>query len=335
MAPDDERRGEREGATTTDAAAPDVPASGPVPVLVARKCSKWFGDVIAVNDLDLEVKPGITGLLGPNGAGKTTLIRMAMGLQRPSAGDITVLGEDPWDNAGLLRRIGYVPDGDAPWKEMTGLKAVTFGARLSGIEPEPAKKAAAKVLDQVGLSGAADRRVADYSRGMRQRLKFALALVHEPDLLILDEPLIGTDPLTRKDLVALVRRLADDGKSILLSTHVLPDVEAMTQRIALMAHGRLLAHGEVGEIRDLLERFPRTVRVASPSPRETGAALWKLPSVLSVQAEDASVVVRTREPQKFFAELQDAILANGMPFSSVTSLDDNVESIFRYLVNAR
>lgn len=339
MADDDERRreggGEGEGARDVLAPAAEVPAPGPAPVLVARKCSKWFGDVIAVNDLDLEVRPGITGLLGPNGAGKTTLLRMAMGLQKPSAGDVTVLGETPWDNPRLLRRIGYVPDGDAPWKEMTGLKAVTYGARLTGMEPDPARKAAAKALDQVGLGVAADRRVADYSRGMRQRLKFALALVHDPDLLILDEPLIGTDPLTRRDLVALVRRLADDGKSILLSTHVLPDVEAMTQRIALMAHGRLLAHGEVGEIRDLLERFPRTVRVASARPRETGAALWKLPSVLSVQAEEASVVVRTREPQRFFAEFQDAVLAGDVEFASVTTLDDNVESIFRYLVNER
>src|SRR5688572_31736129 len=128
---------------------------------------------------------------------------MAMGLQRPSAGDLTVLGEDPWDNAGLLRRIGYVPDGDAPWREMTGIKAATYGARLSGIEPGPARKAAAKALDDVGLGAAADRRVGEYSRGMRQRLKFALALVHEPEILILDEPLIGTDPLTRRDLVGL------------------------------------------------------------------------------------------------------------------------------------
>ena len=295
--------------------------------------SRFHGDVVAVNDLTLDVQPGITGLLGPNGAGKTTVFRLAMGLLRPSAGSILVLDEKPTDNPALLRRIGYVPDGDAPWQDDTGLHAARRFARLTGFGGSAAEREAGEALSRVGLIGAADKKVASYSRGMRQRLKFAFATIGDPPLWLLDEPLIATDPLTRRDLIALIRDHAAKGGSVLISTHVLTDVEALTQRIALMAHGRLLAQGEVGEIRDLLESHPRTVRVGTPQPREMGALLWSLPTVLSLESTEGGVIVRTRQPQAFYRELQDALQAKDLPFTSVTALDDNVESIFRYLVS--
>jgi ABC-2 type transport system ATP-binding protein len=304
-------------------------------VIEARNLSRWYGDVIAVNDVTIDIRPGITGFLGPNGAGKTTFIRMATGLARPSAGTIQVLGEDPWDNPGLLRRIGYVPDGPAPWGDRTAEGAAAFAAELSGMTAPQAKEAAAKALARVGLTGVADRRVDQLSRGMQQRLKFALALLHEPELLILDEPLIGTDPATRKDLIALIKGLAAQGKSVILSTHVLPDVEAMTQRIILLNHGRLYAHGEVGEIRNLLDRYPRTIRIATAHPRELGSALWTLGSVLAITADEGAVIVKTHAPQQFYQDLQALLLAKDMPFTSITPLDDNVEAIFRYLVGER
>jgi ABC-2 type transport system ATP-binding protein len=167
---------------------------------------------------------------------------------------------------------------------------------------------------------------------MRQRLKFALALLNEPELLILDEPLLGSDPLSRRELVGLIKDIAAQGRSVVVSTHVLPDVEAMTHRILLLNHGRLMAHGDVGEIRDLLERYPRTVRIATPQPRELGAALWGRETVLSVQAEEGAVIVRTSKPQPFFQELQDLLAKGSVPFTSVVSLDDNVEAVFKYLV---
>ncbi len=301
-------------------------------VLEATDLSKWYGDVIAVNDLTVSVAPGVTGLLGPNGAGKSTLMRMAMGLNAPSAGTITVLGENPWDNSALLARIGYVPEADAPWRDMTGRAVAIHAARLSGMTPGDAASAVDHVLPQVGLVDAQDRRVAGYSRGMRQRLKLALSLLHDPQLLILDEPLLGVDPITRRDLIVLIKNLAASGKSVLLSTHVLQDVEAMTQRIMLMNHGRLLAHGEVSEIRDLLERFPRTIRVATTDARRLGSDLWSWPSVLTLQAEEGALIVKTKDPQGFFTDLQAYLLKGDVPFTSVTTLDDNVEAIFRYLV---
>lgn len=300
-------------------------------VLTCTNLSRFHGDVVAVNDLTLDVQPGITGLLGPNGAGKTSLFRLAMGLIKPDAGSILVLDENPADNPKLLRRIGYVPDGDAPWQHMTGKEAALHFAALTGVEDREAS--ANDALAKVGLTAAADKKVGAYSRGMRQRLKFAFATIGEPELWMLDEPLLATDPLTRRDLIGLIKDHAAKGGSVIISTHVLTDIEALTQRIALMSHGRLIAHGEVGEIRDMLERFPRTVRIGTPNPRELGSMLWNLPSVLSLEATEGAVVVRTRQPRAFFAQLQDLLTTKDIPFSSVTSLDEDVESLFRYLVS--
>lgn len=317
----------------------DAPAIEEAPrddgILVCEDLSRWHGDVIAVNDLSISFRPGITGLLGPNGAGKTSLFRMAVGLARPSAGTIRVLGEDPWDNPDLLARIGYVPDGPAPWPHMSGRDAAIRLGRLSGLTQEEADAAAIDSLTRVGLADAADRRVREYSRGMQQRLKFAFALLRKPDLMLLDEPLVATDPLTRRDLVTLIRDFAVDGGSVILSTHVIPDVEALTQRIAMVNHGRLLAHGDVQEIRDLLDRHPRTVRIGTSAPREMGLALWHLESVHSLEATEGGLVVRTHAPQVFFEEVQAMLDEKDIPFTSIVPLDENVEAIFRYVVSER
>lgn len=303
-----------------------------MPVLETNNLSRWYGDVIAVNDLTVQIQPGITGLLGPNGAGKTSLMRMGMGLIKPSNGTIRVLDQNPWDNTGLLKGLGYVPDGDAPWRDQTGRRAAILAGRLSGLTGPTAEERVDRALKIVGLTDQAEKKVDAYSRGMRQKLKFAFALLHEPDLYILDEPLLGTDPLTRRDLIQLIREMAGQGKSVLVSTHVLPDVEAMTQRIMLLNHGRLMAHGDVAEIRDLLERYPRTVRIATPQPRELGAQIWGWPTVLSVQAEDGAVIVKTKQPQPFYESLQQLLVTSHVPFTSVTSPDENIEAVFRYLV---
>lgn len=301
-------------------------------VLEANRLSRWYGDVIAVNDLTVQIEPGITGLLGPNGAGKSSLMRMSMGLLQPSSGTLLVLGEKPWDNHRLLRHLGYVPEGDAPWRDLSGRRNAILAARLSGLSGEAAEAAADRVLRQVGLTAAAEKVVDSYSRGMRQRLKFALAFLHEPELFILDEPLLGTDPPTRRDLIQVIRDLEKEGKSVLVSTHVLPDVEAMTQRIMLLNHGRLMAYGDVSHIRDVLDRYPRTVRIASPEARAIGKLLWDWETVLSVQAEEGAVLVKTRKPQEFFTQLQNLLVEQRLPFTAVTSPDDNIEAIFRYLV---
>jgi len=296
-----------------------------------ERLSRWYGDVIALNDLSASIGKGVTGLLGPNGSGKSTFMSLCVGLLRPSAGRIEVLGEDPWDNPGLLRRIGYVPEAPAPWRHLTGRDALVRGARLTGLDRNDAGRAATEGLRRVGLAEAGDKLVGAYSHGMQQRLKFALATLHRPELLILDEPLLGTDPLARRDLLHLIQDMADDGTSILLSTHVLPDVEALTERILLLHHGRLMAHGEVHEIRDLLDQHPRTVRVATADPRRLGAELWSWDEVLSVEADEDAVTVRTRNAAAFYARLQDHLIERP-GFTSVTSPDDNVEAVFEYLV---
>ncbi len=307
------------------------------PVISCRDLTKWYGDVIAVNDLSVEVEPGITGLLGPNGAGKSTLMRLATGLLRPSKGRVSVLGEDPWDNTELRRRVGFVPEGDAPWRDRTGLEAATLAARLSGHEPDDAEERARNALSAVELDeiqGAVDKRVGAYSRGMRQRFKLALALLDDPELLILDEPLQGTDPLVRRDLIDLIKGLARDGdRSVVVSTHVLPDVEAMTQRILLLNRGRLVAHGDVQDIPDMLDRYPRTIRIGTPAARELGSDLLALDSVEAVDTMGDALQVRTSDPAAFHASLQEILLETDVEFQSIKALDENVEAIFRHLVD--
>jgi ABC-2 type transport system ATP-binding protein len=301
-------------------------------ILEARHLSRWHGDVIAVNDADFTLERGITGILGPNGSGKSTLMRMAVGLQRPSQGSVRTLLEDPWDNPRLLKRIGYVPEGRAPWQELPGREAVVRAATLTGMSLPEATAAADEALAACGLTAASGRRVASYSHGMQQRLKFAIATAHKPELLVLDEPLLGTDPLARRDLIEGMRRFAAGGGSILLSTHVLPDVEALTERVLLLHHCRVLAHGPVPHIRDLLDRHPRTIRIGTTAARELGARLLAWPSVLSVQPDATGLTVRTGDPAAFHAQLQDLLADGSTPFSSIHPQDESLDAVFQYLV---
>lgn len=308
----------------------------PDAVLVMKNASYWYGEIIAVNDVNFSIPPGITGLLGPNGAGKSTLMRMAMGLARPTTGQVRVLGVDPWGNPEGMKNIGYVPEAPPPWPRRTGFETCTLMAQLAGLAPGAAREAAHKALREVGLEESMDRPSGTYSQGMQQRLKFAIAIAHSPRLLVLDEPLTGTDPVARRHLMDLMKRLAEEGVSILLSTHVLEDVEVLTDRIVLLNHGRLLADGTVEEIRGLLDRYPRTVRLATPEPKRLGGLLWPLETVVDVAAEEGAVVVHTPNPTEFHKELQALLLREqDVPFVSVTTLDDNVEAVFRYLVESR
>ncbi len=303
------------------------------PFIACHRLSRWYGDVIAVNALDVTIPEGITGLLGPNGSGKTSLMRMTMGLIRPSSGHLSVLGADPWNNQDLLRRIGYVPEAPAPWRDLTGHAALMRGANMAGLEGSAAGSAVDDALQVVGLGDAAERAVGGYSHGMQQRLKFALAILNDPDALILDEPLIGTDPLARRDLIRLMKSQVNEGRSILLSTHVLSDVEQLTQDILLLRHGRLMAHGDVHAIRDVLDQYPRTVRIATTAPRELGAAIWQLDGIDGIEHDEHGLTVRSHDATDLFENIQALLIERDLPFTSITSPDDNVEAVFRYLVN--
>lgn len=303
------------------------------PVLEATELSKWYGDVVALNDVSLELPPGVTGLLGPNGAGKSTLLHLATGQLGPSKGTLRVLGQDPWANPGLHQEIGFVPETLALWDWRTGTQHVKMVARIHGMASKEAGKRAQACLDLVGLDEARDRKVGGYSRGMRQRLKLAMGLVHDPRLLLLDEPFTGLDPVGRRAMIDLLARLGDQGTDVLFSSHVLHEVEALTQTIVVLVGGHVVAQGDVHEIRGLMDRHPHHVRTVVDRPRELARFLVGFQDVVRVRIdeEDGAVVAETREPETFYARLQTHLVDEGYRVRELSSPDDNLQAVFSYL----
>lgn len=303
------------------------------PIVRAQGLSKWYGQVIGLNDVTLDVAPGITGLLGPNGAGKSTFLKLCTGLVRPSMGTIRVLGQDPWNNPLFLRRIGLAPEHDAFYEHMTGLEFVTLLTRMTGHAKPKAQRLARQALEQVRLTPDIHRRIATYSKGMRQRVKMAQTLVHNPELLFLDEPLTGTDPVGRREMMDFIRGLAKAGKSIIVSSHILYEVEAMTPNILLIHKGRVVAEGNIHQIRELIDEHPHHVRIEVDRPRDLATRLVGLPSVVTVRVPDGAFVeAETRQPDAFYQQLQGILQRERFRIVSLTSPDDNLESVFRYLV---
>ena len=304
-----------------------------VPVIAADHVSKWYGQVIGLNDVSVAVPPGVTGLLGPNGAGKSTLMKLITGQLKPSKGTVQVLGEPIWRNPRLFFRIGFCPEQDAFYDRMTGLEWVSALVRLNGLDERAALEAARRALGVVELLDAADKKIGAYSKGMRQRVKLAQAIVHDPDLLILDEPLAGMDPLGRRKTIRLIREWARAGKSLVVSSHILHEVEAMTSNILLINNGRILAEGDVHHIRDLIDEHPHTVHIRAADPRGLAREFLVRDDVLSLRFEGDAVVVETAKPDDFYGRLTD-LAASGEfgEISEVTSPDDNLQAVFQYLV---
>jgi ABC-2 type transport system ATP-binding protein len=295
--------------------------------------SKWYGQVIGLNDVTLTVPPGITGLLGPNGAGKSTFMKLITGQLKPSKGRIEVLGEPIWRNPALYARIGFCPEQDAFYERMTGLDWVTALVRLNGVDESAAKVLAASALERVDLSAAANKKIGAYSKGMRQRVKLAQALVHDPELLILDEPLSGMDPLARRKTIRLIREWGRAGRSVIVSSHILHEIESMTSNILLINQGRILAEGNVHQIRDLIDEHPHTVYIKADQPRALAREFLAQDDVLSLRFEDNAVVVQTATPDLFYARLTGLAAAGEFgTIHEVTSPDDNLQAVFQYLV---
>ena len=295
--------------------------------------SKWYGQVIGLNDVTVTVPTGITGLLGPNGAGKSTFMKLITGQLKPSKGSIRVLGEPIWGNPKQFFRIGFCPEQDAFYERMTGLEWVTALVRLNGYSETDATSAAKEALDKVELLAAADKKIGAYSKGMRQRVKLAQALVHDPELLILDEPLTGMDPLMRRKTIRLIKDWARAGKSILVSSHILHEIEAMTSNILLINNGRILAEGNVHQIRDLIDEHPHTVYIRAADPRALARRFLADDDVLSLKFEEGAIVVQTGKPDVFYTRLT-ALAASGEAgeVGEVASPDDNLAAVFQYLV---
>ena len=306
--------------------------SSPVPVLVFEQVSKWYGPVLGVNQVTLELRPGITGLVGPNGAGKSTLLRLAAGLMRPDIGRVQVNGIDCW-SASAKRAIGYCPDNDRFYEELSGRQFVEIMAKMCGYSRKEARRRAISCLERVGMIDRCNRRLRGYSKGMRQRIKLAQALIHDPQLLILDEPLSGVDPIGRQESLELFRGLATEGKCLLISSHELDELEKLTDHVAILAHGRIGAVGTLAKIRDLLDQHPMAVRIDCDRPRQLAQDLVALESVVGVEHDSgATLTVQARNSRRFFDDLTTLVLEENFQIEHLETLDDSAGAILGYVL---
>jgi len=306
-------------------AAPPAP-----PAVELVHAARWYGNVVAVNDVSFTLGAGVTGLLGPNGAGKTTLLHMLAGFLAPSAGTVRVLGRTPHRDPSVYRQIGLVPEREAVYPFLTGLEYVRFNARLQGL-PDADGLARAAIV-RVGLDDAIDRPIGTYSKGMRQRVKVAGSLVHDPQVLLLDEPFNGMDPRQRIAMMDLLSGLAEAGRTILFSSHILEEVERVGTEILVMVAGRLAASGDYRAIRALMTDRPHTITVRSSDDRRLATALMADPAVFAVELTDAGLSVQTAQLGAFRRLIAGVSRSVGVRLVEVVSADESLESVFDYLV---
>jgi ABC-2 type transport system ATP-binding protein len=325
----------------TPTPAPATAPTGPVPPsgnaaepgIWLDRVSRWYGNVVAVNDISFALGPGITGLLGPNGAGKTTLLHMLAGLLRPSSGRIRVAGQEAWHNPDVYRSIGLVPEREAVQPFLTGREFAMLAAQLQRM-PDPAA-AAAKAMHTVDLDAAADRAIGTYSKGMRQRAKIAAALVHEPSILLLDEPFNGMDPRQRLHMMDLLRSMSAAGRTILFSSHILEEVERLADGVLVIVAGRLAAAGDFREIRRLMTDRPHTFLVRSSDDRRLAAAFMAEPAVFGAELRENRLTVRVAEFGGFTRAVARVARDASVSLYEVAPTDDSLESVFAYLVSRR
>ena len=307
-----------------------------VPAVMLDHVSKWYGQVIGLNDVSLAIGGGVTGILGPNGAGKSTLFKILVGRLKPSQGTVRLFGIDPWRNPAPYSRVGYVSEGEKLYDWMTGHDFVSTLARLYGFTRDQASDRADHVLEFVNLSDVAHKQIGKYSKGMRQRVKIAHALVNDPDLIILDEPLQGCDPVARTTIMNVIREIGEMGKTVIVSSHILSEIERITEQIVILHNGRLLALGNLHAIRGMLDKHPHRILLTTDSPRELAARTlvveevhgvrFPLPQQLEIQTNDLNAV---------HSVLPSLITSSGLRVSSIQNPDDNLESLLAYLMEGR
>jgi ABC-2 type transport system ATP-binding protein len=307
------------------------PVAPGTPVVELDHVSRWYGNVVAVNDVSFTLGAGVTGLLGPNGAGKTTILHMAAGLLGPSRGTVRLGGEPVWRNPSIYRRLGLVPEREAVPSHLTGREYVEFNARLHGL-PDPGA-AAARAIRIVDLAGAADRAMGTYSKGMQQRAKIAGGLVHDPPVLLLDEPFNGMDPRQRLHMIDLLQSMAAEGRTILFSSHILEEVERLADSILVIYAGRLAASGDFRQIRRLMVDRPRTVTIRSADDRRLASALLPDPAVSGVELGTSGLVVRISDGDRFARLLAGVARTANVSLHEVLPTDDSLERVFAYLVS--
>lgn len=303
-------------------------------VIETRKLSKWYGNVLGLSDVSLKIEPGITGLLGPNGAGKSTLLKLVTGQITPNIGSVKIYGQTVRNNFPLFSKIGFCPEQDSFYEGMTGKEFLSHLLRLSSFSAEESETRALKALDFIELTEDKDRSIKSYSRGMRQRLKIAQTIAHDPEIVILDEPLKGLDPLGRRKIIHLVKSYAAEGKTILVSSHVLPEIEAMTKKIILIHQGKIFAEGNIHYVRDLIDTHPHVISVKCSRPRRLASMFVEENFVSNIHFEPSgeSFRVETNDRDKFFSLLLRLIVENGIEVHEITSPDDNLQAVFDYLI---
>jgi ABC-2 type transport system ATP-binding protein len=304
-------------------------------IVTVRSLSKWYGKVIGLNNFNIDIGKGITGIVGPNGSGKSTFFKLLTGNIKANTGHISVFGEDPWKNPAQLMRIGFCPDYDFLPGELTGREYLRFVGGIHAMEGNELSTRTDEVLGIVNMKEAADRRMGGYSKGMRQRLKIAGCLLHDPPLLLLDEPLTGTDPVARKDLIDLILKLHEDhGHDIIVSSHVLHEVERLTRDIAIIYKGRAVATGDLTEIRMLMSGHPHNIIIEGQGLNALAKLLIDQRYTVSVEMSKSreGLKIQVDDPEQFFDSLPRLIKESGCEPQTVHSLDDNLESVFKYLV---
>ncbi len=308
-------------------------SSESTPAVIIDKCSKWYGQVIGLNDVSLAIGGGVTGILGPNGAGKSTLFKLLMGRLKPSSGSVRLFGVDPWESTAPYRRVGYVSETEKLYDWMTGHDFVSTLARLHGMTRDEASERATHVLGFVGLEDVLHKEIGKYSKGMRQRVKIAHALVHDPDLIILDEPLHGCDPIARTSIMSVIRDLGSQGKTVLVSSHILDEIERITEQIVILHNGRLLALGNLHAIRDLLDKHPHRILIRTEDPRGLAGSFVTEDPVYGVRfAEEGALEILTNDLSAAHDILPRVIFESGLKVTSIENPDDNLDALLGYLV---
>lgn len=304
------------------------------PVIKANELSKWYGNVLGISEISVEIVPGIKGLLGPNGAGKSTFLKIISGQLKPNIGTITIMDQPVFSNHKLFSHIGFCPEHDCYYKGNTGWEQVLFMAKLQGFDKKEAAEKTEKAIDRVGLLKSKDKLVREYSLGMKQRLKFATSIVHEPDILMLDEPLKGIDPLWRVKIVQVIKDFGKEGKTVLVASHILPEIEAMTNDIILIHQGKIFAEGDIHYIRNLMDSHPHMISVRCAKPRELAASMVEQDYILDINfnRENQKVTFKTDKRDVFFDQLNRLIVEQELDITEIISPDDNLQAVFDYLV---
>ncbi len=299
-----------------------------------RHVSKFYGEVLGINRVNLSIPPGITSLVGPNGSGKTTLLNLMTGLLQPSQGTISVLGIDPLDSVRLFRRAGYCSQYDSFPRRLTGFQFVYGFLRIHGFGHPRAEELTWQALRQVKLEEAAQRKVAGYSKGMRQRVKLAQALSHQPDILILDEPLNGLDPLARAEMIALFQELAAAGLHVIISSHILQEVDLISDQVILLDSGYVVAEGAIRGVRGEVEEHPMQILIRCNRPAQVASRLFREDHVVeaALHEDQRGLLVRTRDANRFYLALNRVVLDDGVQIETVAPADEDVESVYQYLI---